>query len=387
MTRIALVSLGDATDPAVWSGIPHAVRRALTGLGAEVVDVGPLRVPASALRHRAFVLARSVGRCYRYELDGPVIRAFGRQAADAIEGVDVDAVLSTSVLPVGALAPGVPVAVWCDATIENLAQTYADFTRMPRRQRHNAEAAERRGIARADVLAYASPWAAASAVDRFGADPARVLDAPFGAALEPELGFDVEGAIASRGTSSLHLVWIGADWERKRGELAVAIAGELVDRGVQVRLTMIGAGPPSGEVLPPFVSHRGFIGQRTAGGRALLSGVLRSAHFLLLPSRAEGFGIVVAEANAHAVPCLGADVGGIPGAIRDGENGRLLPVEAPAAAYADLALAALAEPAGYADLARRSHAAWRTRLNWTASCTAILGRLGVTPPDAPRESR
>jgi glycosyltransferase involved in cell wall biosynthesis len=49
-----------------------------------------------------------------------------------------------------------------------------------------------------------------------------------------------------------------------------------------------------------------------------------SADIFILPSRYEGFGLVLLEAIACGTPALGADAGGIPTAIRDGKDGYVL---------------------------------------------------------------
>ena len=56
----------------------------------------------------------------------------------------------------------------------------------------------------------------------------------------------------------------------------------------------------------------------------------REATFLFMPSRAETFGAVYAEAAANGVPSIALDIGGVGDAVVDGENGRLLPRESDA---------------------------------------------------------
>jgi glycogen synthase len=52
--------------------------------------------------------------------------------------------------------------------------------------------------------------------------------------------------------------------------------------------------------------------------------LLAATDILALPSRTDSFGIVLLEAWYYAKPVVGANAGGIPGLIDDGENGRLV---------------------------------------------------------------
>lgn len=53
--------------------------------------------------------------------------------------------------------------------------------------------------------------------------------------------------------------------------------------------------------------------------------LLEGSKMLLLPSRSDSFGIVLLEAWAHGKPVIGAQSGGIPGVVDDGQNGILVP--------------------------------------------------------------
>ncbi len=53
--------------------------------------------------------------------------------------------------------------------------------------------------------------------------------------------------------------------------------------------------------------------------------LLEASTLFLMPSHSDSFGIVFLEAWAHGKPVIGADAGGIPGVVDDGENGLLVP--------------------------------------------------------------
>ncbi|WP_372790225.1 glycosyltransferase, partial [Paraconexibacter sp.] len=171
------------------------------------------------------------------------------------------------------------------------------------------------------------------------------------------------------------LAWIGADWQRKRGDFAIAVAQALVERGRQVHLTMVGQAPPHGTPLPPFVEHVGFLPRRSPEGEATLRRLLERTHLLLLPSRAEAFDIVVAEAAAHAVPTVACDAGGLSSAVLDGRTGLLLPADASPEEHAAAVGALLDDQDRYRALATAARDDHLTRLNWRSSCELLLSRL------------
>jgi len=57
----------------------------------------------------------------------------------------------------------------------------------------------------------------------------------------------------------------------------------------------------------------------------------REATLFIMPSLTEALGVTFLEAMAAGVPVIGTDTGGIPEIIKDGENGRLVPVNSPKA--------------------------------------------------------
>jgi glycosyltransferase involved in cell wall biosynthesis len=68
-------------------------------------------------------------------------------------------------------------------------------------------------------------------------------------------------------------------------------------------------------------AHVTFAGR---AGRKDIAGYYRRARVLAVPSRAEGFSLVAAEAQLFGVPVVATSVGGLPQTICDGETGSLV---------------------------------------------------------------
>lgn len=115
---------------------------------------------------------------------------------------------------------------------------------------------------------------------------------------------------------------------------------------------------------------------------------LRQIDLLVLPSAAEGFGLVLIEAMAAGVPVVATNVAGIRDAVRDGETGLLVPPFAPA----DLAQA-IEQLRGDAALRNRLIAQAREdvcqRFTWETVLPQYrqMLELYVPPPGTPGEGK
>jgi glycosyltransferase involved in cell wall biosynthesis len=130
-----------------------------------------------------------------------------------------------------------------------------------------------------------------------------------------------------------------------------------------------------------------FLNKRDPVQRDQISKLFQDAHFMVLPTRAEAFGIVISEASANGLPALVTDTGGTHGGLRDGVNGFLIPYEARGDAYADKILSLIADPARYATLVATSRDRFEQHLNWDswaismrAVMESVLKRAIIPPP-------
>lgn len=129
---------------------------------------------------------------------------------------------------------------------------------------------------------------------------------------------------------------------------------------------------------------------RFLGWRPDLPAVLAAADVVLLPSRMESFGLVLAEAMALGRPCAGAAVGGIPEVIEDGVTGVVAPPEADAFAralaplVASAALRARMGEAGRRRVLERFGAARQAEAVAALLLELLRQRAEATPARTPR---
>lgn len=99
---------------------------------------------------------------------------------------------------------------------------------------------------------------------------------------------------------------------------------ELIRQEVPSKLLLVGDGPEKHPIMEyikgkPIEKDILFLGKQDS-----LSELYAISDLLLLLSEKESFGLVLLEAMACGVPCIGTKVGGIPEVILDGENGYLV---------------------------------------------------------------
>ena len=370
--RMGLLTGRDSRDRRFWSGTPFYMARALDRHGgAELDRIGPVSLPEmSALRLAALVKARLTGRRMLPGQSLLAAHGYRRRFARALEGRALDVLLAPVGSPVVShLQSDLPVIYSSDATVRLMRGYYPSFSGLSARAVREAEALEAAAIARADLLVYPTAWAARSAIADYGADPGRVHVVPYGANMDALP--DRARAVAPRAEGPLRLLFVGVDWARKGGDVAIEVLDALRARGVAAHLTVVGCAPP-GRPARPDLTVIPFLDKSTPGGEAELSRRYLEADLLCLPTRCECYGIVFCEASAHGVPALTRDTGGVSGVVADGVNGHVLPEAAGADAYAERIEALARDPARLAAFRRSARDHYERRLSWTIWADRIL---------------
>ena len=116
--------------------------------------------------------------------------------------------------------------------------------------------------------------------------------------------------------------------------------------------------------LPDFVINHGFISKANQEGKEKLNNLMSKCHFLLLPTKAEAYGLVFCEANSFGLPSIATNVGGIPTIIKDNINGMTFNLTDTEESYANYIATVFCNYKEYEELAISSYNEYKTRLNW-----------------------
>jgi glycosyltransferase involved in cell wall biosynthesis len=187
---------------------------------------------------------------------------------------------------------------------------------------------QRRVYERASGVLAMSNWLARNLVEVSGLPPEKVHVVHPGTS-----AVATEGPLPVREGPRRRLLFVGREFRIKGGDLAVAATGVLhreVDPGI--RLTVVG--PAKWPMPGPIPEWVDFLGPRPFADIVRL---YDTHDVLVMPSRLEGFGIALAEAQSRGMPCIGRDAYAMPEIIEPGVSGALVTSDDPANLAATIA--------------------------------------------------
>lgn len=240
-------------------------------------------------------------------------------------------------------------------------------------------AAEHEVIEGSDCVMASTPAEAQELLEFYGADPNRLCTSPPG--VDHRL-FRPGSKLRARQRLGLGkgpvVLFVGRIQPLKGVDVTVEGMAAVVERHPDAILMVVG-GPsgPRGQAEMTALRKRAvelglagnirFVGPMPHG---LVPDLYRAADVVVVPSRAESFGLVAAEAQACGTPVVGARIGGLIDVVDDGSTGFLIGGWDPAD-HAEAVLRLLDDP----ELAAKMGAAavvWSRRFSWDATVRRYL---------------
>jgi glycosyltransferase involved in cell wall biosynthesis len=371
--KIGFVSQDDAADVISWSGIPYHLLKSLRKQDVSIEVFSPLQRPfrytLAPLKLAAWLAKKDVGLSHF-----PIaLRSYAKQVKQQMKQRPVDVLLSIGTQTFTMLECPEPIVFFADAVFHGMPEYYGgSLARLTRGAIKRGIWQEERALNRCTFGAYASNWAADAA--RKYTRPEKIRVVPFGASMPVNHDLVILSRWIAERLAHLptecQLLFIGVDWERKGGAIAVETARLLNEMGVSTKLTVVGCQPV--EPLPEYVEVLGFINKQSYEGQKRLEALYIKSTIFIMPSLAEAAGIVFSEASAFGVPSIAFNTGGVEDYVRNEINGLCLSLDSEPEIFASRICEIIHDAERYSALCLNAFHEYSTRLNWDNTATCLV---------------
>lgn len=359
--KIAYTTTFDIQNPSSW---PKA-HRGLYGASTKITQLlakhssleylGPLARMRSPITRVKWQVYHDLFKKDFYRWADPIIlRDYAKQIERKLAASNADIFLCPeNAIPLGLVKPDRPMVLWTDTTIGSLLDFYPYLCNLCPETRRNILRLERHALEQCSLVIFNSPWAARTATELYSISPDkikvinRVSNLP-----QTVTEKTIDEVVEQRRNRPCQLLFVGVDWQRKGGEIALQVAKNLIARGFDAELHIVGCNPPI--ETPDYVKRQGFIDTATAAGRDRMAKLFQTSHFLIFPTRAEAYGIVLSEAAAFGVPALATDVGGISSVLQSDYTGKVFGLSESPTAYSDYIASYMADFDRYSTFAHNA---------------------------------
>jgi glycosyltransferase involved in cell wall biosynthesis len=287
---------------------------------------------------------------------------FSRQLQKELKKKPVDILfVSASSQLIAYLETDIPIIYMTDATFQQLQGYYPYFSNLANYNVRQGIELDKKAFQKSAHCMLASDWNKNSAINDYGIDAGKISVIPCGANLDkiPALtDLNIGTPVQCR------LLFLGVEWDRKGGDIALETFRILKQKGVNPHLHIIGCVPPVDISEEKNITAIPFLDKNKLEDFKQLHQIFLLTDFLLLPTRAECAGVVYSEASAYGIPSITTDTGGVSTYIKNGINGFTLPLQAAADAYAKKISQLLADKQAMQNLKHTSRKYYEDKLNW-----------------------
>jgi len=317
------------------------------------------------------------GRYLTY-LDPWVARARCKVLSKQLAGVEYGCILTNDHGIAAENVTGKPVVIFTDVMLSPVhdarsVKPSTPFFNTPFFARRLFQHTIKKSLERAALCVFPAKWQEADAA-LYGVPPNKIALIPFGANI-PDPGPEVADnrdfqAVARAGR--LDLLFVGKDWQRKGGPMAVRITAALREAGIDAVLHVVG---PRLADMPPYMQSYGLLEKNNVDDWSILDRLYRDCHVFLFPSLSEGSAIVPREASAYGLPTIAYCIDGLAGVVEDGVNGVLLDVASGEDAFVRAIKNWRDNPAEYQRLVISSRRYYEANARWSKIVTFLLSKV------------
>ncbi len=379
MTKMKIVYLNspfDASDYNFSFGVGWILVNQFRKFGIEVELVGPYNekfVFFNKVRQKITPIL--TGKKYFRARDINILKEISNSINRDLENIDYDAIFSYGTLLVSELKSTKPIIIFTDAIFESLKDFYKDYSNLTASNQRDSRIIEERAFAKASKVIFTSQWAKDEMLKFYNFKADDISVAPFGPLIEiKHTKEEVFKNIENKKFDKIRLLFLGADWERKGGDYAYQLTKEITQKGYQCELNVVGI-PQEIVKSDDILINHGYLKKSIPEQYEKFMDIIRNAHFIVLPTRADTFGIVFCESNSYGLPAIASKVGGVPEAVINGKNGFVYDFPEETTIAAETIISYFKNKEKYDALCKSSYSEYENRLNWDYAIKIIIKEI------------
>lgn len=324
--KIAFIAYESVNNVNAWSGTIHFMAKYLAK-DNELILIDNLSNPSDILYKLLASFNRLLGKSYDYRRNISFVKSVCKRIQKRLDKTDYDLVFAPGSIYITYLKSDKPIVIWADATFKSLTKSYPQYINFTKKRHKIGNNLEQIAFDNCTKLIFTATWAAESTIKDYNIDKSNIEVVPLGANLiHQHSKNDIIGFNSKKSKDEVNLLFVGVDWQKKGGDLLLSIFKELKEISPIYKLDVAGSKPsPTPEI--EGVTFHGFLNKADNTQKDKLDSLYQKAHYFLLPTKAEAFGIVFCEANSYGLPTFGSNLGGVPDIIKDGVNGELIDIK------------------------------------------------------------
>lgn len=331
--------------------------------GFDITIVGPL-ADKPDLIEKVYRKAHGLVSSKRYaKYSMALLRNAAAEVKDTIDEIKPDALFSHNLSAFVKLETQIPIVYLMDAPLMGAQAQWPVFSNIEYRRMLGWEKTVLKKVSR---IITRSHWAWDYLTQEYGIPAEKIVLFQAAAAL-PERVIPADPIPDQEDLSTLRLLLVGREHERKGIDIAIEVLKQLNQQGVNTQLRIVGLDGENHD----NIEFMGLFKKSIEEELIRYTDQYRWAHFLLHPARYDAAPIVTTEAAAFGVPTITNAVGGLATTVQDGVSGRVLPALSPAEEYVKIFRHYVENPDDYHHLRLTSRDRYEREMNWKVVGDAV----------------
>ena len=369
--KIVYVSIEDANNKNSWSGTTHYLYKDLKK-NNEIINISPIKANDFIFKIIYKILSKVSGKIFLYSRNKYVAKLYSNYINKKLEKIDgYDCILSIGTLPTAFLKVNKPIFMYTDATFDGIKNYYKEFSNLSKLTEKEGYQLEKIALENYSKIFYSSQWAKDSAIKYYEIPEEKIKVIPFGLNMDevPKKSEIIQNINKKFNQKRIKLLFIGKDYDRKGGAIAVEVTKNLNMKGYDVELTIVGCSPP---IEISNITIISYVNKNNEKEYKVYEKLLKESHFLIHPTKADCSSMVSIEANSYGIPSIISNTGGIPTIVKNNINGILIKNYEESEEFVEKIQFFIENREDYKNLSQKTREYFENNLTWEHSTNKIL---------------